>query len=99
MTLNKTTAPRLFAAALALAVPAVFAAPSLAQTAPKKNIAQRHPMATGVVAAMAAHHMAKKGAKARMASGRKPNLAERHPVMSGLAAGAVAHHMAKKAPK
>ena len=93
---NKTLTPRLFAAALALAVPALFATPSFAQQPKKPNIMQRHPVATGVVAGMAAHHMAKKGAKGRMAAGKKPNFAERHPMLSGVAAGAAAHHMAKK---
>lgn len=57
-----------------------------------KNILERHPVATGVAAGLAAHHMAKR----RAAAGKKPNLAERHPVATGLVAGLAAHHMAKK---
>lgn len=56
----------------------------------------KHSMAAGIGAGLIAHHMAKKGARSRMASGRRPNFAERHPIMSGMAAGAMTHHMLKK---
>ncbi len=87
----------LLPAALALTAPAFVSSPALAQAAPKKpNMMQRHPKATGVAAGLAAHHMAKKGAKGKMAQGKKPNMMQRHPKATGVAAGLAAHHMAKK---
>lgn len=74
----------LLPAALALALPA-FVAPAQA------GILHRHPKATGVVAGLAAHHMAKKSAQHGGHS-----LAARHPVATGVAAGLAAHHLAKK---
>ena len=61
-----------------------------AQTPPKKkNILQRHPVATGVAAGVAAHHYAKT---------RKSGFMHKHPVVTGVAAAAAAHHLAKKKP-
>lgn len=60
------------------------------------GILQKHPVAAGAAAGLAAHHFAKKGAASRAAKGKRPNLAERHPIVSGVAAGAAAHHMLKK---
>ena len=60
------------------------------------GVLHRHPTASAVVAGVAAHHAAKKGAQGRAASGKKPNFAERHPVLSGVAAGAATHHILKK---
>jgi len=53
----------------------------------KKNIIQRHPVASSVVAGAAAHHYAKT---------RKGGFMHKHPVATGLAAAAVTHHYAKK---
>lgn len=92
MTLTKFIAPAL--------LPAAFLASTLSSmllTGPAQaGILHKHPVAAGAAAGLAAHHIAKKGAASRAASGKKPNLAERHPVLSGIAAGAAAHHMLKK---
>lgn len=62
----------------------------------KKNIMQRHPNATGVVAGVAAYKLAKKTGNKRAAHGGKKNFAQRHPVLTGVAAGMAARKMAKK---
>jgi hypothetical protein len=56
----------------------------------------RHSTGAGIVAGLAAHHMAKRGAASRAASGRRPNFAERHPMATGIAAGMATHHMLKR---
>lgn len=71
----------------------------MAQTTQKKNIAQRHPNATGVVAGIAAYKIAKKTGKNRAAQGGKRNFAQRHPVLTGLAAGWAARKAAKSTGK
>lgn len=91
-----TFSTRALAASLALLVPVTLAVPTFAQAPKKGNLLQRHPKVAGVAAAVAAHHMAKKGAGSRRAMGKKPNFAERHPMATGVAAGAAAHHMLKK---
>lgn len=58
-----------------------------AQTTKKKNIIQRHPTASAVVAGVAAHHYAKK---------HSSGLLHRHPTATGVAAAAAVHHYAKK---
>lgn len=71
-------------------VAALLGLMSVAQAQPtphKKNIFQRHPTASAVVAGMAAHHYAKRHGHGFM---------HRHPVATGLAAAAIAHHYAKK---
>lgn len=65
-------------------------------TVKKKNIMQRHPNATGVVAGVAAYKIAKKSGKKRVAHGGKKNFAQRHPVITGVAAGLAARKIAKK---
>ena len=87
------TKRNLFALIAAVAVVSPIGLPQPAQA---QGMLKKHPIASGIVAGAVAHHMAKKGAANRAASGRKPNFAERHPMMSGLAAGAATHHMLKK---
>lgn len=67
-------------AILALAVPAFIAAPTQA------SIFHHHPGATGVAAAVVAHHMAKHHGHGFM---------HRHPMATAVGAGMLAHHMAK----
>ena len=75
--------------ALGLSVAALIGSMTVtsAQTPAKKNIIQRHPMASSVVAGAAAHHYAKT---------RRHGFMHRHPVATGLAAAAITHHYAKK---
>lgn len=65
----------------------------------KKNFAQRHPNATGIVAGVAAYKIAKKTGKNRDRAGRKKNFAQRHPMMTGLATGVAARKLAKDTGK
>jgi hypothetical protein len=65
----------------------------------KKNFAQRHPNATGIVAGVAAYKIAKKTGKNRDRAGRKKNFAQRHPMMTGIATGVAARKMAKDTGK
>ena len=78
------------AVALALLAPACISIPAQA------GVLHKHPVLAGAAAGLAAHHMAKKGAAGRAATGKKPNLAERHPMMTGVAAAVAGHHLAKK---
>ena len=103
MTLSFSTRPSralsTTAAALACSLAAVCGVTATAQAAQPRHhmgFLHRHRTAGTVGAALVAHHMAKKGAASRAASGRKPNFAERHPILSGAAAGAATHHMLKK---
>lgn len=56
------------------------------------NVLTRHPVATGVGAAILAH----KTGKGRLRHGRRRNLAQRHPIATGVIAGMAAHHAGKK---
>lgn len=59
-----------------------------AQTAaPKLNIVQKHPTATGFVAGVATHSALKHSAAYKKAHGQKLSFAEKHPTLTGLAAG------------
>lgn len=60
-----------------------------------QNVFQKHPTATGVAAGVATHHMLKKSAASKKASGQKLNFAEKHPTISGMATGIGAHAVAK----
>ena len=76
--------------ALGLSVAALIGTMTVtsAQTsAKKKNIVQRHPFASSVVAGAAAHHYAKI---------RRHGFIHKHPMITGLAAATVTHHYAKK---
>ena len=88
--MNSAKLTALLAAGAALLAPTLLTGPAQA------GILHKHPVAAGAAAGLAAHHLAKKGAAGRAASGKKPNLAERHPMLSGIAAGAAAHHTLKK---
>lgn len=91
MNTNKKTLTAVIASA-GFALSTLMPATSFAQG----GILHRHPKAAGVIAGIAAHHAAKKGAQNRTAQGRRPNFAERHPILSGVAAGAATHHILKK---
>lgn len=91
--------PSATAVALCLTLLPINLLPATAAAKAHKNLMQKHPVATAVVAGIAAHHMAKNGARGRAAAGKKPNLAERHPMATGIVAGLAAHHMAKKGAK
>ena len=80
----------LLPAALALLAPTVLSTPVSA------NPLTKHPKMAGLAAGLAVHHMAKKGAKGKMAHGMRPNMAQRHPLATGLGAAAMTHHMLKK---
>ncbi len=64
----------------------------MAAKARRGNVLERHPVATGIGAAVIAHHTGKR----RVQHGGRKNLAQRHPIATGVVAGAVAHHMGKK---
>lgn len=71
----------------------ILATPSASFAAKKHgNVLTRHPVATGVGAAIVAH----KTGKNRMRHGRQRNLAQRHPIATGVVAGMAAHHAGKK---
>ena len=56
-------------------------------TAAHKNVVQKHPTATGVVAGVATHSALKRSAAWKKKHHQKLNFAEKHPTMSGIAAG------------
>lgn len=78
-------------AAAAAFVTGIAALPANAQ----HGFLHRHRTGAGVVAGLAAHHAAKRGAANRAASGRRPNFAERHPVLTGAATAIGTHHFLK----
>jgi hypothetical protein len=58
-----------------------------AQTMHHKSFIKRHPMASSMMAGMAAHHYARRHGHGFM---------HRHPMATGMAAAALMHHHAKK---
>lgn len=78
-----------------LCLGAMVTAPVYAQ-APHKNVIQKHPTATGVVAGIATHSALKRSAAWKKKHHQKLTWAERHPTLSGIGAGAATRAIVKK---